>query len=81
MTVEKNNFNLLSSLLMSSARCQDVSLDADLGNPSKSTERDPFKLLNHEPSNQKADLMLDDDMKRVTQYLKKQEINRILQPS
>jgi hypothetical protein len=80
MTSEKHNANLLQSLLMCQARCQDVSLDADLGNTSKDTERDSLKLFNHEPNRRAAGLMLDDDMKRITQYLKKQEINHIFQP-
>jgi len=80
MTSEKHNANLLHSLLMYQTRCQDVSLDADLGNTSKNTERDSFKLFDHEPNYRAAGLMLDDDMKRITQYLKKQEVNHILLP-
>jgi hypothetical protein len=80
MTSEKHNTNLLHSLLICQTRCQDVSLDADLGNTSKNIERDSLKLFDHEPNHRAAGLMLDDDMKRITQYLKKQEVNHILQP-
>jgi hypothetical protein len=80
MTSEKHNANLLHSLLMCQTRCQDVSLDTDLGSTSNNSSRDSRRLFDREPSYRAAGLMLDDDMKRITQYLKKQEINHVLQP-
>lgn len=77
MANEQHIPNLRYLLLTSSIHYQDVSFDTDLEQTSMGSQKETPKAWPN-PGNQDSDLMLNDDMKRITQYLKKQETYRIL---